>query len=880
VVKAAVVPKRTPPASAEALLKSVIEQVAGKNGFAVDFVLSRAVKDAAQRLRTTYRYVGSRPNKLSLTRVTGTEFVSLKSDGTQCWLSVPAWKRYGQRSAPVEAPPYPNDPEIRDPLGAGDAFFWRFVQSDPARAVLPHGASASSLTETKLGELEAYYVRLTEPDAVRELWFSTSEPAQLLKVNVFPLRSDDETAPAQAPGKPLAREDAPLRTETYTNWELKAEGQSESDFLPDGLSSFSEAGNLTGAALLVGRPLPALDWQTLRDDPKKTGKKEIGKVPAGGAKKPMKGAVQTPESAPAKEKTLLYIWSRWGVNVPLSFDTFDNIHEKHWFKGWDFRAVHVGGIPQDVQSYLIAWNLNSNVAVYDVKGTSVKLLDLTDLPVVILVDRQGTVRAVQSAGNFDPEALVLQEDEVESILAKMSTQTDVGRFLGHVDARVRLGAVNRLVQTPDGLPVLLTALNSPIALETRLLIVNGLSRLPPAALAPAQDRLLEMSLDEDEPQIRGAASRFYANLLSLSSKNPELGGQLLAPLVAALSDDSPARRANAAFTLGLFGPQSLPAREPLVQALQDPQAEVRSEAAQALLRMGKDAIGSLVKTLSSESPEARAAAEKSLLVLGNTALDELALALDDPQLQGPATRVLNQIGTSEVKQVLLGQAKLAQVSATLPAAELVALLSDSDARIQRKAEQALVTQGEPAVSALLPLLAQRDPRLRTVARNALRAMGAPIAGALTQALQQPNPLLRMEACLLLGGLGEAAAPSITLLGNALRDSDEKVREAAAVALSRIGDPGRDALLSALAEPRSEVQVAVSKGLAQVGEKAIPGLVKSLSSPQPSVRYMAASALGQMGPRARDALPALEALRTDPDATVRYYVNNALEKIRK
>ncbi len=108
---------------------------------------------------------------------------------------------------------------------------------------------------------------------------------------------------------------------------------------------------------------------------------------------------------------------------------------------------------------------------------------------------------------------------------------------------------------------------------------------------------------------------------------------------------------------------------------------------------------------------------------------------------------------------------------------------------------------------------------------ALPARGeAPAAG-----LRDPDPRLRVEAARALASQGKAAAPQACALFDALRDSSQNVRWAAAQALWRIEPP---------------VHVA------------LPRLVPALGSRDPYVRGFAAWSLGNLGADARAAVPVL------------------------
>jgi len=60
--------------------------------------------------------------------------------------------------------------------------------------------------------------------------------------------------------------------------------------------------------------------------------------------------------------------------------------------------------------------------------------------------------------------------------------------------------------------------------------------------------------------------------------------------------------------------------------------------------------------------------------------------------------------------------------------------------------------------------------------------------------------------------------------------------------------------------------------------AVPALLDGLRSDNSNTRKNAAFALGEMGTAARDVVPAIAALKNDPNSSVRWVVENALKKI--
>ncbi|MGH7140348.1 MAG: HEAT repeat domain-containing protein [Pirellulales bacterium] len=93
-----------------------------------------------------------------------------------------------------------------------------------------------------------------------------------------------------------------------------------------------------------------------------------------------------------------------------------------------------------------------------------------------------------------------------------------------------------------------------------------------------------------------------------------------------------------------------------------------------------------------------------------------------------------------------------------------------------------------------------------------------------------------------------------------------VRETAADALARIGDPAVPALIDTLRDPDQSIRAHAALALARMGPKAspaVPELILALDDPDREVRQAAARALGQIGPDAEEAVPALIKALKDP-----------------
>jgi HEAT repeat protein/beta-lactamase regulating signal transducer with metallopeptidase domain len=125
----------------------------------------------------------------------------------------------------------------------------------------------------------------------------------------------------------------------------------------------------------------------------------------------------------------------------------------------------------------------------------------------------------------------------------------------------------------------------------------------------------------------------------------------------------------------------------------------------------------------------------------------------------------------------------------------------------------------------------------------------------------------------------AADTDLETLIASLSVSDAEVREHAASALGRSGDPAAvPALIEALGDGDPDVREHVASALGRLGDPAaVPALVEALGDRDPDVREHVASALGRLGDPA--AVPALaEVVAADPEPRVREHAASALGKL--
>jgi HEAT repeat protein len=479
-----------------------------------------------------------------------------------------------------------------------------------------------------------------------------------------------------------------------------------------------------------------------------------------------------------------------------------------------------------------------------------------------------------------------------------------------------------LVSAKDGAP------------EVRAAAVRSLAklRLPDDAVVP----IVRENLRHEDERARLAA-------VSLLVGRRALLLRMAAEFESLLTVDQAGVARDAAFLLGKVGPDAIPrllnglrherspvdpiagalaqigrpAVEPLTRAIEAPEPRVRRGAALALGQirpLAPDTARKLAVGLADSDPEVRTAFLIALGYLGPRAAEAVpavraVLHDGSPEIRGRAIEVLFQSAPRDDR--LLD--------------DLTTLLEDPDARVQRQAIDAIRALGPPgrkALAAVVSRLGSGDPDVRFAAVQMVDSHGTAAAEAIPAIitlLKDPTPKVRTIAAMTLGKFGGAARPAFTDLTTLLRDEDVAVREAAASTIGSLeldAETVRPFLATALRDEKAEVRRAASRAIPRLGPRgailvpdiilmaahkenlrsvdrllrpfersgpdarSVPELVKLLGHDQVAVRLLTIKFLGLAGRNAREALPALERIREDPNPEVRQQAMAVLERIEK
>ncbi|MFT5355364.1 MAG: HEAT repeat protein [Polyangiales bacterium] len=234
------------------------------------------------------------------------------------------------------------------------------------------------------------------------------------------------------------------------------------------------------------------------------------------------------------------------------------------------------------------------------------------------------------------------------------------------------------------------------------------------------------------------------------------------------SGGSTAERQQAVRMLGAYGAAEV--RSVLLRALEDPEIEVRIEAANTAGRVKlSDAVAILTGWLEDVESGVRAAAARALGAIGDARpLPLLVRALGDAdaEVRRAAIGALSAIGAPEAVVPMLGR------------------LDDEDTSVRIAAAHALGRSGD--ARAVVPLIgrARDTPEMRTAVYQALAELGDPRgASALIQGLRDDDENARISAIAALGRVGSERA--MRPLAELVHESDPRAAEAAIQAIGNV-----------------------------------------------------------------------------------------------
>jgi HEAT repeat protein len=350
-------------------------------------------------------------------------------------------------------------------------------------------------------------------------------------------------------------------------------------------------------------------------------------------------------------------------------------------------------------------------------------------------------------------------------------------------------------------------------------------------------------------------------------------------LIAQLGDVT--KREHAAQDLLRMGTEAIPS---LIEALQTKDQNLLPLYQQILARI-PSAAPALIKTLQTAHPVIRGRiAEIFAINKDRNAVPALLEALEGEYftVRSRAALALGKIGDPKTIKPLIGLLKDPEDEVRIAACLALGffkdpstfdditnvLLDDPKIEVRQAAAKALGNTGHPAA---LPYLieALHDPfwwyEREYAAGDLLRAiekMGIAAVHPLIEALQDKEGTVRKFAATLLGRLGDPRA--IESLGMALYDLHHEVGKVAADSLARFGMSSLEILVEALSHPEMWIRIHAMEALSKIKDPRVtPLLLQMLNDPEREVKKQVIQSLGELkDPRSSQALQEIMSNRAD------------------
>lgn len=344
-----------------------------------------------------------------------------------------------------------------------------------------------------------------------------------------------------------------------------------------------------------------------------------------------------------------------------------------------------------------------------------------------------------------------------------------------------------------------------------------------------------------DPALRTRAALYLARFA------PDTNGVVSALQEAVRSADKDDHLTGAVGLLQL-GSRAAPAVNDLVNLLGEPQ-EVGASASEALGRIGKPAIPSLVPKLADTNPDVRRTALHALAVIGPDAKESETFLID---------RLLNDGDRNVREEAARAVASVAPASekALRPLLKALTDVANEPRDVGDQIAAALATYGTPIIPELLQILSDIYTPGRESAVRALARIGLTAAPVLISELSSSNAARAAAARVALSEMGDKAVP---FLLDALDSKDQSTRWQSALALAMTRPPRRECLSTLLDMAKTGNADQRRTAITVLGQVASPQDKDALdflkqTNDDPNLRQLAEHALERINYRAQRGLP--------------------------
>lgn len=422
---------------------------------------------------------------------------------------------------------------------------------------------------------------------------------------------------------------------------------------------------------------------------------------------------------------------------------------------------------------------------------------------------------------------------IEDVTARLERERDLAEQLDSPDEATRLRAAQALESETASAPMLVGALDDQ-SWRVRQVAVSGLMRHGGAETIATL--LHTLRTEHQNPSVLNSALQVF--ILTDVDVVP--------PLIECLHSPDPDLRNYAALTLGdRRDPRAIPA---LIDALTDPDTNVRYHAIEALGKLRADqAVEPLIEIAETRDFFLAFPALDALSHIGERQVaPRLVALLDDPLLCAPVAEALGRLGDETAVPPLVALLNDSEPPTSAIVQALAALHEHYEATygegryIAELARQSITTSGAHSLLAMLEQA--HDSELRALVLVLGWLEEPEVQRTLAQLLGQPAVRKAVVEALVRHGTGVTE-----LLIERLYAEELETRQAAVIALGRIGDPHAvPALIESLNDDPELVSVAAD-ALGAIGDRrAFEALLGLIGHPAPAVRQAVVGALNSLG----------------------------------
>lgn len=426
---------------------------------------------------------------------------------------------------------------------------------------------------------------------------------------------------------------------------------------------------------------------------------------------------------------------------------------------------------------------------------------------------------------------------IEDVTSRLERERELAEQLASHDEAVRLRAAQALAEDDGGSPgeamPALTAALADQSWRVRRLAARGLAQRGDDAVAALLEAIRKRHRD---PAVINAALA----ALALSAQD------VVPPVIGLLAAPDPDVRTYAAHALGqLEDPRAV---APLVRALEDADTNVRYHAVEALGRLrAREAAEPIAAIAESRDFFLAFAALDALGAIGEPSVAGRVLPLlEDDDLAVSAVEALGRFAHEEAVPALAALFDEIRVPAPKVAAALDTLYRRFEDAYGEGTLIADLTRGivspEGVQRLLAALPASTEQELGAVAHVLSWLAYEGIDRVLARLLAHDG--VRKPVAGMLAARGASAIEALVAV---LDTEDDAVRQAAAMALGRIGSASAVPALARRLDEAPEVAIAVAGALGSIGDRAaFEPLLALLDRPEAAVRQAAVSALSSIG----------------------------------